>query len=204
MTTDRGGAAFALSNARAARWQRASTVARSHVIDHAGLHERAAGLDLRGPDVDGPGTAVVDGGVGVLVARAADRHPARRAVGALPPPRPTREGTRTGVRAAVQPAHARGWRRLCPAASPAGAAPGPPPGPGDSARYRVEPSPHHGRLRHGEVGPDPAAARAARGPWGHRHRVRPGPGVHTAVLHARTRRRDSQSPRCPLAVLESR
>ena len=60
----------------------------------------------------------------------------------------------------------------------------------------------HGRLWHRQVGADSTDPPAARGPRRYGHRVRPGPGIHAAVLHARTRRRDPQSHRHALAVLE--
>ena len=94
-----------------------------------------------------------------------DRWPAGRdsegrAMGAVAPARPAVEGTGAGVRAAVQPPHA---RRTASRSSRCPSLPakllGIQPALADSARDRVEPFPHHGRLGHRQVGADSAASR---------------------------------------------
>ena len=102
---------------------------------------------------------------------------------------------------AVQPPHARRRHRLPAAAAPRWRRT---PWVRIPRAHRVEPSPHHGRLRHREVGAHPADVAAARRPRRDGHRLRSRARIHAAVLHARPRRRHPQSARRAESLLESR
>jgi hypothetical protein len=164
---------------------------------------RFEGVDLWQPDPDGPRMAVVHHGAHRVDPRPACGDSEGRAVVAIPSPRPPPEGTRAGGRAPIQPANARERHPVRADAAHACETPWHAASTQDSPCDRVEPPARHGRLWHRQVRVDSSDPPAARGARRDGHRVRPGPGIHTAVLHARTRRRNPESHRRPLAVLES-
>ena len=115
-------------------------------------------LDLPRSDAHGSADARGVGRRGRLPGRPADRDPEGPRALARTPARTTVAGPGAADPGAIQPPHARRRHRLPAAAARVAAhALGPPP-----ARHRVEPSPPHGRLRHRQVRPHPAAVAAGR------------------------------------------